>query len=943
MSPEEECSRIDGSHPPIAAALAHSAYPSSNSPTVAKEPCISGESTATDFTSRVLDCKEFDSQGQENLPIQCRLGIDDVEQFDGKIVYNPNGSAYIIEGESELSEDDSLPDGCIVDGRGIHIPHSLVIPQIENAYYVSKLYSQHPFKSPSKNTEMPLMHSFRVTCYRNADGTKQPSLDISSIPYSTTSAPVKPILMCFVCKLSFGQAKSFVAHAQFEHQINLLEDEKIVLSDKSTSAIIQCSGKSKEPLISFLEPISSSTDTNILEKNIPHFLRKPFNETEHFKNTLAYKPLNYIVNLINKGNSEHDDLLKAQMFGNDQNEINKNFEKWSNPQEVESSDLSSYFPDTNLVTSNFYNNSLSNANMSQQPVHFVSGTTIGLCSDHMQGRHNEVDCSKCEFLLSSSRLSVSSPQIASIHSRNSCKTLKCPKCNWHYKYQETLEIHMKEKHPDSETSCIYCLSNQPHPRLARGETYTCGYKPYRCEVCNYSTTTKGNLSIHMQSDKHLNNMQELQGSSSSNPNNSTSSNTNIHSCQTPTNFQNQSSNLSQSLSQTKYKPSFRCDVCNYETNVARNLRIHMTSEKHTHNMLVIQRNVEHLQSLTSLQPQPSSASMQQKNNFELFNMENIEKIPAQKSNLSDAALHKAIFLQMVSNGHFLTQTNKKIQFLSEYRDKLSLSTAVSNTRKDGLPLECDEQPSEQSACDPDFIYQCCICSNYSTDSVEDLGIHLSIDRTKSCESEILNNIAGNFTCKLCSYKTSLKANFQLHCKTDKHIQRLQLFNHIKEGGSKNEWKIKDITSTMNLALVRCQSCDYYTNSIHKLLIHSASPKHEASVHILRFLRDESSKIASPSKLYLCKLCKFTTKDRLVLLQHVRSTKHFQMEQIYQHNRKKDDIEDANINMNDIFQVVTDSSESSVDVYGRNTPSTAFRNNHGMFNSLITLALMHKFD
>merc|ERR1719259_590602 len=103
-----------------------------------------------------------------------------------------------------------------------------------------------------------------------------------------------------------------------------------------------------------------------------------------------------------------------------------------------------------------------------------------------------------------------SGQMAFMHSRNSCKTLKCPKCNWHYKYQETLEIHMKEKHPENDSNCIYCLTGQPHPRLARGETYTCGYKPYRCEVCNYSTTTKGNLSIHMQSDKHLNNMQELQ-------------------------------------------------------------------------------------------------------------------------------------------------------------------------------------------------------------------------------------------------------------------------------------------------------------------------------------------------------------------------------------------------------------------------------------------------
>ncbi|VDP90476.1 unnamed protein product, partial [Echinostoma caproni] len=55
--------------------------------------------------------------------------------------------------------------------------------------------------------------------------------------------------------------------------------------------------------------------------------------------------------------------------------------------------------------------------------------------------------------------------------------------------------------------CPYCLTKTTHPRLGRGESYVCGYKPYRCEVCNYSTTTKGNLAIHQQSDKHLNNIQ----------------------------------------------------------------------------------------------------------------------------------------------------------------------------------------------------------------------------------------------------------------------------------------------------------------------------------------------------------------------------------------------------------------------------------------------------
>ena len=45
-------------------------------------------------------------------------------------------------------------------------------------------------------------------------------------------------------------------------------------------------------------------------------------------------------------------------------------------------------------------------------------------------------------------------------------------------------------------------------RLARGETYICGYKPNRCKVCNYSTSTKGNLSLRMQSENPLNIDQE---------------------------------------------------------------------------------------------------------------------------------------------------------------------------------------------------------------------------------------------------------------------------------------------------------------------------------------------------------------------------------------------------------------------------------------------------
>lgn len=95
---------------------------------------------------------------------------------------------------------------------------------------------------------------------------------------------------------------------------------------------------------------------------------------------------------------------------------------------------------------------------------------------------------------------IKPPGVTPVHSRNACKKLKCPKCNWHYKYRETLDIHMREKHStdlsrDLSQKCIYCLENSQHPRLNRGEQYKCGYKPYRCDICDYSTTTKGNFHL----------------------------------------------------------------------------------------------------------------------------------------------------------------------------------------------------------------------------------------------------------------------------------------------------------------------------------------------------------------------------------------------------------------------------------------------------------------
>ncbi|GMT28044.1 hypothetical protein PFISCL1PPCAC_19341 [Pristionchus fissidentatus] len=209
--------------------------------------------------------------------------------------------------------------------------------------------------------------------------------------------------------------------------------------------------------------------------------------------------------------------------------------------------------------------------------------------------------------------------------RNSSKTLKCPKCNWHYKYQETLEIHMKEKHSECEVKCIYCVEGRQHPRLARGETYSCGYKPYRCEVCKYSTTTKGNLSIHMQSDKHLHAVQDLpQGLGVPSPTSlslppiprSPSSSSSIRPsdsfvcliCQvfSTDSTEEMIAHIEKDRTRTigsdmtQHGGMFRCNICPYSTPLKANFHLHQRTDKH------IQR-IQMVSTVTLLSlPYPSS-------------------------------------------------------------------------------------------------------------------------------------------------------------------------------------------------------------------------------------------------------------------------------------------------------------------------------------------------
>ncbi|CAK5056303.1 unnamed protein product [Meloidogyne enterolobii] len=87
--------------------------------------------------------------------------------------------------------------------------------------------------------------------------------------------------------------------------------------------------------------------------------------------------------------------------------------------------------------------------------------------------------------------------------------------------------------------------------------------------------------------------------------------------------------------------------------------------------------------------------------------------------------------------------------------------------------------------------------------------HVEKDRSLTQECDI-STINGYFQCLICPYSTNLKANFQLHTRTDKHLQRVQMINHLREGitGLFGQSEQFSRLGTLKSAVqVRCQECE----------------------------------------------------------------------------------------------------------------------------------------
>ncbi|XP_054848933.1 zinc finger homeobox protein 2 [Eublepharis macularius] len=448
-----------------------------------------------------------------------------------------------------------------------------------------------------------------------------------------------------------------------------------------------------------------------------------------------------------------------------------------------------------------------------------------------------------------------------LHSRNSCKTLKCPKCNWHYKYQQTLDVHMKEKHPENNSHCAYCSTGGPHPRLARGESYNCGYKPYRCEACNYSTTTKGNLSIHMQSDKHLANLQGYQATGG----NGTSS---VVPATAPT-------PSSPEEKEPKGKSSWQCKVCSYETNISRNLRIHMTSEKHMQNMLLLHQGLPLALPGLLGQPPTSPGGKPQPELFQFYGAQALGHSHLPHAHHTHSGASPALRgdkpmeqTQLLLNGGFphVSTPGRKMASLGSAPASLSPEPAPPSP----LPPHSGSDPGSSQR-----LFGCLVCQVFGTDSLEALLRHASAPRSLP-EGE-WKEVSGDLhRCRLCAYGTQLKANFQLHLKTDKHALKYQLVAHLREGGNSGAHLGADLPLGPPLHL-HCNLCEYETNSKEKMRLHVAGGSHQEALQGYKFLLELENTSASPlgpePAQFRCLLCSTDASNRLVMIQHLRSPQH----------------------------------------------------------------------
>lgn len=229
----------------------------------------------------------------------------------------------------------------------------------------------------------PKIHSFRVVTARDA-----------TVNISEPNKISKPILMCFICKLSFGNTKSFSLHANSEHTLNLHESEKLLLNREYSSAILQRNVDEK-PQISFLEPL------DIMKSKTNDFAMNQLTTTS---STATTPPTQQTIEQ-NCSNSNNNSAKLLSDFMHQQQQRNEilQLQQLQCPEhqgmkgiDCKSCEMMSVNLKLPMTPTKSPNSIIltppSNLNMS--PTSAAPSFTIGACPEHINGRPIGVDCTR---------------------------------------------------------------------------------------------------------------------------------------------------------------------------------------------------------------------------------------------------------------------------------------------------------------------------------------------------------------------------------------------------------------------------------------------------------------------------------------------------------------------------------------------------------------------
>ncbi|GCC49059.1 hypothetical protein chiPu_0033121, partial [Chiloscyllium punctatum] len=120
------------------------------------------------------------------------------------------------------------------------------------------------------------------------------------------------------------------------------------------------------------------------------------------------------------------------------------------------------------------------------------------------------------------------------------------------------------------------------------------------------------------------------------------------------------------------------------------------------------------------------------------------------------------------------------------------------------------------------VYECLVCRRFGSESLDALQRHLGARRWLA-EAAWRESAGEAYHCRICRYRTGLRANFQLHLRTEKHAHNYQLAAHLASGGIPLP---PGALHPGNPLHVRCNLCRFQTTSRQQLDLHVAGSWHQ---------------------------------------------------------------------------------------------------------------------